>query len=306
MFLSHELANRKPMNEYRVILIGDSSVWGFLLKPDQTLAAHLNDHLLTTPDGKQVKFYNLGYPTITLTKDLLILSYAMQYQPDMVVWLTTLEAFPLTKQLESPIVQHNPEPIRALINTYDLPLDSQDSKLVDPTFWERTIIGQRRALADLLRLQLYGVLWAATGVDQYYPASYEPPQADLEPEESFYNLVPPTLHAEDLAFDVLSSGIKITGNLPVLIVNEPIYISEGKNSNIRYNFFYPRWAYDQYRSLLAQVSQSKGWAYLDLWDLIPPGEFTNSAIHITPQGTSKLASQIIPSIQRLLSKTYAP
>ena len=306
MLLSHEIAARKPANEYRVIVIGDSSVWGFLLKPDQTLTACLNAFHLVAQDGKQVKFYNLGYPTITLTKDILILKKAMRFQPDMVVWLTTLESYPYPKQLSSPIIQHNPKPVRELIQAYDLKLSPQDPKLVDLSFWEQTIIGQRRPLADLLRLQLYGVLWAATGVDQFYPDTYDPPQADLKPDVSFYNLVPPTLQEDLLAFDVLSAGIELAGGRPVLLVNEPIYISQGVNSNIRYNFFYPRWAYDQYRSLLAEMSQSKHWTYLDLWDLIPSGEFTNSAIHMTPTGTDRLAIHIIREVELLLDKTYAP
>ncbi len=306
MFLSHNITARKPTNEYRVVVIGDSSVWGYLLKPDQTLTAYLNAANLTTPEGKQVKFYNLGYPTISLTKDILILSYAMRYQPDMVIWLTTLEAFPNTKQLSSPIVQNNPAPLRSLIRTNDLKLNPQDPKFVDHNFWEKTIIGQRRNLADLFRLQLYGVLWAATGIDQYYPETYDPPQTDLETDERFYDLVPPVLHSEDLAFDVLSAGVKIANGIPVLIINEPVFISRGVNSNIRYNFFYPRWAYDQYRTMLAQFVKSNGWAYLDLWDIIPSGEFTNSAIHMTPSGTASFAGEIIPTIKKLLDQTYAP
>jgi hypothetical protein len=306
MFLSHEIAAHKPPNEYRVIVIGDSSVWGYLLEPNHTLTAYLNAANLTTPGGKQVRFYNLGYPTISLTKDILILSYAMRYQPDMVIWSTTLEAFPNTKQLSSPIVQNNSAPLRSLIRTYNLELNPQDSKLVDLNFWEKTIIGQRRNLADLFRLQLYGVLWAATGVDQYYPETYDPPQTDLEPEERFHDLVPPVLHSEDLAFDVLSAGGKIANGIPVLIINEPVFISQGENSNIRYNFFYPRWAYDQYRTMLAQFVKSKGWAYLDLWDFIPSGEFTNSSIHMTSTGTARLAGEIIPTIKKLLDQTYAP
>jgi hypothetical protein len=306
MFLSHNIAAHKPPDEYRVVVIGDSSVWGYLLNPNQTLTAYLNAANLTTPDGKQVKFYNLGYPTISLTKDLLILNYAMRFQPDMVIWLTSLEAFPNSKQLSSPIVQNNPAPLRSLIHTYDLQLNPQDSKLVDLNFWEKTIIGQRRNLADLFRLQLYGVLWAATGIDQYYPETYERPQNDLEADERFYDLVPPVLHSEDLAFDVLAAGVKTVNGIPVLIINEPVFISQGANSNIRYNFFYPRWAYDQYRTMLAQFVKSKGWAYLDLWDIIPSGEFTNSAIHMTPSGTARLAGEIIPTIKKLLDQTNAP
>ncbi len=61
-------------------------------------------------------------------------------------------------------------------------------------------------------------------------------------------------------------------------------MSSGKNSDLRYNFFYPRWAYDQYRALLGEQAQAAGWHYLDLWNLVPETEFTNSAIHLTPAG----------------------
>jgi hypothetical protein len=38
---------------------------------------------------------------------------------------------------------------------------------------------------------------------------------------------------------------------------------------------------------------------LDEWDLVPPSEFTNSAIHMSPQGTQQLASQIENALRSL-------
>ena len=293
MFASHELAaGAKPVNEFRVLLIGDSSVWGFLLKPEDTLAAYINGLNLHLGNGKAVRTYNLGYPTLSLTKDLLILSDAMQYQPDMIIWLITLESFPRDNQLDSPIVQHNPSQVRDLITTYSLNLNPQDPAFVVNSFWDNTLIGQRRALADIFRLQFYGIMWAATGIDQYYPATYEPPQEDLAADESFHQLLPPTLKPEDIAMDTLVAGRTMAGNIPIFFINEPIYLSHGENSNIRYNFFYPRWAYDQYRQILAQNCQQNGWNCLDVWNLVVPGEFTNSAIHMTPLGTQLLAERV--------------
>jgi len=82
-----------------------------------------------------------------------------------------------------------------------------------------------------------------------------------------------------------------------LLVNEPMLISDGINSNIRYNFFYPRWAYDEYRQQLAEHAAARNWRYLDLWDLVPAVEFTNSAIHLTPAGETLLANTIAAAIQ---------
>jgi hypothetical protein len=84
-----------------------------------------------------------------------------------------------------------------------------------------------------------------------------------------------------------------------MIVNEPMLISSGENSVIRYNFFYPRWAYDQYRDMMAELSQKNQWNYVDLWNLVPANEFTNSAIHLTPRGESLLAEKIGSSIKTI-------
>ena len=166
MFASHAIAQPKAEDEFRVFLIGDSATWGILLEPAETLAGMLNAADLTAEDDRRVQVYNLGYPIMSLTKDLLLLDQAMQYDPDLIVWLFTLESFPRQKQLFPPLVQHNPAATRDLIAAYDLDLDPQDERFVDLDFWDQTIVGQRRELADWLRLQLYGIPWQATGIDQ--------------------------------------------------------------------------------------------------------------------------------------------
>jgi hypothetical protein len=292
MFASHILAGtQKSPDEYRVLLIGDSSVWGTLLTPEQTLAGQLNKNRFRAC-GRTVQAYNLGYPTIALTKDLMILDQAKGYQPDMIIWLTTLEAFPNDKQLTSPIVANNAARVRALITHYQLNLNPDDQALVNAPQWDQTFVSQRRAVADLLRLQIYGALWASTGIDQVYPKNYERAQTDLEADEDFHELT--SLH-DALALDVLDAGMSV---MPLtLLVNEPMLISNGLNSDIRYNFFYPRWAYDEFRQTLSEHAAARHWQYLDLWDLVSSDQFTNSAIHLTPAAETLLANKIASAIQ---------
>jgi hypothetical protein len=142
-------------------------------------------------------------------------------------------------------------------------------------------------------------MWAATGIDQYIPETYTPRQEDLSADLTFHNLQPPHLSRSDLAFDVLKAGVKMAGNTPVLIINEPMFVSRGKNSDIRYNFFYPHWAYDDYRRLLAEESSANGWHSLDLWDSVDTTEFTNSAVHLTPKGTAQFADQVDQAVLQL-------
>ena len=299
MFASHILTGTpKTSNEYRVFLIGDSSIWGTLLKPEETLAGQLNSRAIPAC-GKTAHAYNLGYPYISLMQELMILDEALQYQPDMVIWLTTLESLPEDKQFGSPLVANNPDKVRELIAKYELNADPNDPALVHASKWDQTFVGQRRRLADLLRLQIYGVHWSATGIDQFYPKTYERAAIDLEASEDFHKL---KSLKNALALDLLDAGMRAAGAASSILVNEPILISNGLNSNIRYNFFYPRWAYDEYRVLLAEQASARNWHYLDLWDIAPIDEFTNSGVHLTPAGEALLTDKIAAAIQTTCNK----
>ena len=306
MLAAHELNEPEP-GGYNVLILGDSGTWGWFLENEATLAGQLNDLELHAAAGGQVVAYNLGYPVMSLTKDVMLLDAALErIQPDLIIWLVTMQSFARDRQLEHPLLQQNAGRVRRLIADYNLALDPADPRLVVREFIDETLIARRRDLADLLRLQAWGLAWAATGHDQAIPAEIPPRQSDLEADESWLDIAEPrTLSGVDLTFDVLAGGIARSGGatmtdmpggtgaggsgVPVLVVNEPIYISDGANSDVRYNSFYPRWAYDQYRTLLANVAGVEGWRYLDLWDAIPPEEFTDTPVHLTPAGMQQLA-----------------
>lgn len=299
MLASHELAAAPvpvPASEFRVIVIGDSSVWGYLLPSADTLTAQLNRSNTTMPDGRLLRAYNLGYPVMSLTKDLLMLDMARSFTPDLVVWCVTLESFPMDKQLFPPLLQNNPDAVRALAARYALRTAVDDARFVQRDFLARTLLGQRRNLADLLRLQLYAPLWAATAIDQEIPETYLRRMEDLPADLTFAGFTPGTLTQQDLAFDVLAAGFEAARPAELLLVNEPMFVSAGANSNLRYNFFYPRWAYDQYRSWLADAARENNWRYVDWWDAVAAAEFTDSAVHMSPAGTGQLANKLAAAI----------
>lgn len=304
MFASHVVSRPKAPDEFRVMVVGDSGTWGWLLDNQDTLAGQINAQNLKTADGKRVVAYNLGYPVLALSKDVLILQEALKYQPDLIVWPVTLESFPRAKQVFPSIVQNNAPRTRALIDQFQLKIDPNDPRFVDPDFLGKTIVGQRRNLADWLHLQALGFSWAATRIDQVKPAEIKLRQSDFEKDLSWQDFKQPaTLTENDLAFDVLGAGLKMAGDapggVPVLLINEPMFISNGQNSDLRYNSFYPRWAYDQFHELLNGQAAANHWHYLDLWDSIAPGEFTDTPVHLTPQGTAQYAKVVGEEILRL-------
>lgn len=291
MFATHAVSGGKANDEYRVLLIGDSSTWGYLLEPENTLAGRINAGDYRTIDGREVVAYNIGYPTMSLTKDLLLLDYAMHYEPDMVVWLVTLESFPRNEQLESPPLQYNPARTRDLIDRYNLDLEPDDERFIEYDFQGRTIVGQRRALADWLRMQMYGVMWALTGIDQKI-GDYDLRTSDFDEDITWHEQTEESITDDYLTFDVLAAGRERVGEVPFLLINEPMFISDGRNSNLRYNFFYPRWVYDNWRERMTDFTEQEGWNYLDLWDVIPPSEFTDSPVHLTPAGSQQLSELV--------------
>jgi hypothetical protein len=296
LFASHIISGGlKPSNEFRVLVIGDSAIWGYLLQPKDTLSGALNKRDLTTCDGRNIKFYNLGFPGISDVKDLFFLIYAQRYQPDMVVWVVTMLSFPQEQQ-EIPVVQNNWGRMLQRFSSEDLPANPFAIPYQQRGLWQRTIIGQRVDLMDMLSLHLYGIFWSLTGLDQVFPSQYPSPQVDFKRGDGFYDWNPPVLTSDELSFDVIEAGMKIAGDDPVILVNEPIFISSGENSDILYNKYYPRWAFDLYRQMLQEKSNAEGWNYLDLWNLLPADVFTNTEFHLSPTGENIMAQQIVPLV----------
>lgn len=289
MFAAHTVSATRPDADdvLRVFVLGDSSVWGTLLTNQETLTGQLNALDLQCGQ-KSVRFFNLGYPTISVSKDLMLLQRSLQEEPDAILWLTTLEAFPLDKQLASPLAANNLAAIEPLAEEFALPISIPKT---DSSWWERTVFGHRRAMADWIRLQLYAIPYAATGVDQIYP-EYEPAAWDLEADQSYYQFSPPNLPKQQMLYQSLPAAQDMLGQIPLVVVNEPIMISAGENSDIRYNYFYPRWAYDQYRRDLADITGEHSINLIDAWDWVDAHQFTNSAIHMTPAGESVFAERL--------------
>src|SRR5207249_2918043 len=68
MFAAHEISAPKKADELRVVLVGDSSIWGEGLLLQDTLSEQWNQ-AGSQCKGKMIKVYNLGYPHPSVVKD---------------------------------------------------------------------------------------------------------------------------------------------------------------------------------------------------------------------------------------------
>jgi hypothetical protein len=296
-FASHRISEPKGSNEFRVVLIGDSSLWGEDLGAYEVISEQWNK--LNTPCGnKIIKAYNLGYPHPSVLKDLVILDKAVEYQPDLILWFVTLNT--LISQRINPFLLANRERAEKILKNYDIGFQQSETFEGESTFYDRTLLGQRSELARQLRLEMLGIIWTATSEDTNRLNPGPAPDFGVSDDPSYRGMAPPRDINELLLFGALQAGHQIAGSVPVVILNEPIFIAAEEKSPVRYNAVYPRWAYDQYRKHIASRAQRSGWDYLDLWDAVPPRYFADARFHLKVEGEQLLIQHINPALQSIV------
>lgn len=304
-FATHVLSGtQKTPAEYRVLVLGDSQTWGVHLTSSQTLTGQLNTAGLSAC-SRHLQFYNLAFPTENALKDFLILNEGRKYQPDLVIWMVSLDSF-LERSVPEIIGGVDSKAAMNVLSQYGLGRYRNLIIEPPPTFLEQTLVGQRRSLKLLALSNLNGLLWDATGIDDDNKIP-KLPSVNVSADSTFIvtdpdrtiRFSPPELDTSRLTLDILAAGHRMIGKLPMLIVNEPIYIATGRNTDVRYNVEYPRWAYDQYRGLLQASAAQDGLPMLDLYNAIPPAEFISSPLHLSAQAEHQLASMLTPAILKI-------
>ena len=298
MFASHTITRRKASDEVRVAVIGDSSVWGENLYLPETLTGQWNQ-LEMQCGGKTMRVYNLGYPHPSMVKDLIFLKKTTAYQPDVIVWLITLNT--LSSKRVNPVLIENREYAIDLLKRYNLGF-SEEKTLAGSgrSFFDKTIIGRRSFLARWIKLQALCLVWSVTGRDFDRPVPVQLTSPDVSDDTNYRNFKEGADLRRIMLVDALAAGHEIADGIPILLVNEPMFVADGLNSDVRYNDFYPRWAYDQYRDVVAADVQGNAWKYLDLWNFIPGGYFTDTALHLNAEGERLLAERLNGEVHSLI------
>ncbi len=290
MFASHVISNSKAPDEFRVLVLGDSTTWGLQLRADEVLPGQFNQLGLTC-GKKRLRFYNLSFPRPSATKDLLILDQALATKPDAIMWFVTWYTLSPKTRVDHWLIEQNPGAYRRLGTRFDfLPRDYK------PLTWAERVFAGDSAVFRTIRYQLYAPVQMATERDNIAGPPHVP-ATELSADESFEGLKPPTLKPNRVSIDQVADFMELATGTPVLLVNEPIQIMQGMaNSDVRYNSYYPRWVYDQYRSTVAEAASANGWNYLDVWDLFPEQSFADTPLHLKPEAHRELAEYLAPQV----------
>ena len=293
LFWSHRISRTtKPDSEYRVLLLGDSTVRDSLLAEDMQ-AGQL------TKCGRTVRIYSLGYYGPSIMKDLILLREAMKYKPDLVVWFFEQEA--LLGEPKS-FARSNSDRLATLVRTYDLPGRVAHA---DTTGWWYTesLAGQRTRLNLQVRLVIdYWLLRQGLGqndaevtrlaINQVSAAAGKTNDPLWRRIANSYGELRPALPAQpaspDYLFSAITAGQAVAAPSAVIMINEPVNLGKGAGQ-------YEPVQYGAYAELVARIAAAQGWNLLNLWDLVPVSDFIDRIHHGEP-GNRLVEQRLAPAI----------
>jgi len=306
---AHEIAQPKAPDEYRVIFLGDSATFCLYCRSTEAIP-QLFTELGATIDGKRVRAYNLAYPGSDWLKDILILKHALKYQPDAIVWLVTAKGSgdqPLPQEPDAHLITRlNADELPSLARQYNL--DSWETRrYADADAWYQRSIwihgGRYRDWLVLIARSIGNALiYPGKDLTQEYllpgePVATKPIQAVAEINSSLpgYDRFP------NRQWDLLLAGQRMAqeAGIPLLIVNEPIYVGSGLNSEVNYNSFYERDLFDRFRAVMTDFTQQHNMTYLDLWNRLPPENFSNTSLHYNLEGNRRVAEEVMKALREI-------
>jgi hypothetical protein len=287
---AHEISQPKAPDEFRVIILGDSGIYGWGNADADTISGQLNV-LGIKVAGKKLRAYNLAAPFLSTTRDLLIADAVSAYKPDMVVWFVTLQGF--RNNDRNPLVELNAQRMTALTARFGL--DDENARSyghVTSTLWDRSLFGQRQVIYRWLKFQTY----------VFRPDKPEP--TDHRAIDDRLSETPPSPEASSNYMPMPNAtwspllDMQPLLNVPVLIVNEPILIVPNNVAN--YDGYYGVALYDHYREAFRGFCADHQLWCLDIWNALPATAYTDTPLHHTASGNFTISESVALEIQRNL------
>ena len=298
LLAAHAIAyTPKTADELRVIVLGDSGVLGWGLTDAETFTAQLTARRLRI-GGKRVVAYNLAYPVPNAGRDVLLLDAALRYQPDLVIWFVTAMSLrnPLDPDEGSAFLDINRARLEHLTSSFGLQEWFNVRMLPVPAWYSWIAFHNSDVLPVWLNSLVYPFVtpsWGQTG--RRLGSETIPVKAQFVSGQTAFNPMP------NITWQFLAVGQTLAdrAGAQLLLVNEPILVGSGPNSDINYNLLYERVLYDRYReTLLAYTSRYNLWV-IDLWNTVPAANFTDTAFHTDAAGWNIVADRIVSALQRI-------
>jgi hypothetical protein len=286
LLADHVLSRPKQADEYRILMLGSSELWGDSNLADETAPVMLDRMGIQREDGKIIHAYNLGYVWPNTFKDLMILTYTLKHlpdQPDAVVLFVNNKSFQIVIG-SHPLYADNADLGVELIERYHIqgidapPLYAAASSA--PRWVRHSFIGERDDLAYWLINQLFSVAWWATGRDL---------------------IQPPRMPEQTSRAQIDSWSLDYQGVLEAFAALSVEY-------HFEFSIVVPPSNYDSsvFVDALSEKTQPLTIPLLDCSDLLPPEEFTDLSLHFTAAGHQRLAQEIARWLEGRRANSHAP
>jgi hypothetical protein len=305
----HEICWRDVPGETRIVVLGNSAIFGFPLPAEQSFSARLNAQFDAA--GTPAHVFNLAWIFTYFLKDALILERALAYHPDVIVYAVTLADM---SHLAPPPFEPIIEFLRANTDTVDAMAASPPPGLAEPLEAVRRYFDERRLevlaarrvnVGTYLRLLLNRQARAIATALGAAPALPQPKTAGHRAVDCAKVTRQDRLFFEDFqSWNLLGdlAAIRARSGQRVLVINWPVaHEPEGDCYNGRYTN--ARLA--EFNAWLAAETTRLELPYLDLSTLLPPSEFLDS-LHVSPGGHQQIADRVAAALTPLLQPPNPP
>jgi hypothetical protein len=301
----HELCWRDVPDEVRIVVLGNSAIYGFPLPVEQSFAARANARF--DAEGTPAHLFNTAWVFTYFLKDAVILDRVLAYRPDVIVYAVTLaDMAHMAPPPFPPLVdflRDNADAVEAMAAAQPPgladPLDRVAQRLDPLPSWQ-AVRDRQDNIANYLRsaLRQQARALAATfgappalpqpktlGHRGYDCAKVETQDAMLYPDWQTWNLL------SELA------AIRARSGQAVLVVNWPV-AHEPKDDC--YNPRYTAARLAEFNAWMAAETTRLDLPYLDLGDLLPPREFLDS-LHVSPAGHQLIADRVAAALAPIIA-----
>ncbi len=301
---AHALAyTPKSADEFRVVVLGESGIAGWGLRDEETFTAQLTARGVKI-GNRHVVAYNLAYPSPNVARDVLILDEAMKYQPDLVLWFLTpaaLDNAPSAIGTNAVLFDLNRTRLQHLTDDFGLQDWFAARMSVEPAWWPWLAIRDQDTLPVWLNTLLYPFTAPDLGLTRRRMGSEPiPATARYTLGREGFDPMP------NQTWQFLDMGRRLAeqGGAHLLLVNEPMLIGSGANSERNYNVEYERAFYDDYHKKLIEFVTGKGFLFADLWNVMPAAAFTDTPLHATAAGYAVLVDKIVPELLKVEMRSF--
>lgn len=293
----HQVSQPKAPGELRIIMLGNSAVFGGNLPHQYTSSYHLQKFLEKSPLNGRARVFNLAANGAYAQDNFLILHEALRYQPDVVFWGLTLRDFHIPNRItKGPVAGFNVGYLMSLGPWYEQHGYQELFRLLQEKFklkkhrdlyWDQSVSRYwflYRYREDLREIAIDRVLSLlppklSRDVTNFYIGE----QRDFirVPQKRWYNKTDYPFPNPTFAYFGAMRDLAKEHGVTLILFNMP---------TIFHDQAYPEGWMAKFYSYLNQEMPKLGTEYLDLSVLLSPGqEDFHDYLHLTSEGNRKVA-----------------